>query len=92
LYPIAIRGKVPIEPLLSTQWFVKIRPLANRALEFLDEQYVTVFCSSFSYVLPDRDTSRVNEPIDGANDGGSGVGVLLEIARVVRETSSEHRN
>ncbi|MGV3637546.1 MAG: M28 family peptidase [Flavobacteriales bacterium] len=29
----------------------------------------------------DKDDERTNEPIDGANDGGSGVGVLLEIAR-----------
>lgn len=29
----------------------------------------------------DKDDQRTNEPIDGANDGGSGVGVLLEIAR-----------
>ncbi|HLO85736.1 MAG TPA: valine--tRNA ligase [Nostocaceae cyanobacterium] len=36
--PYSDRGKVPIEPLLSTQWFVKIRPLAERALEFLDGQ------------------------------------------------------
>ncbi|BAZ52049.1 valyl-tRNA synthetase [Nostoc sp. NIES-4103] len=34
--PYSDRGKVPIEPLLSTQWFVKIRPLADRALDFLD--------------------------------------------------------
>ncbi|MBF2068005.1 MAG: valine--tRNA ligase [Calothrix sp. C42_A2020_038] len=36
--PYSERGKVPIEPLLSTQWFVKIRPLADKALEFLDQQ------------------------------------------------------
>jgi len=29
----------------------------------------------------DKDTERKKEPIDGANDGASGVGVLLEIAR-----------
>ena len=29
----------------------------------------------------DPDASRYNEPIDGADDGGSGVGVLLEVAR-----------
>lgn len=29
----------------------------------------------------DQDTKDVNKPIDGANDGGSGVGVLLEMAR-----------
>ena len=29
----------------------------------------------------DKDSTNVDVPIDGANDGGSGVGVLLEIAR-----------
>jgi hypothetical protein len=33
----------------------------------------------------DKDVVRINEPIDGANDGGSGVGVLLEIARQLNE-------
>ncbi len=33
--------------------------------------------------IADKDTERINEPIDGANDGGSGVGVLIEIARVI---------
>ncbi|MBD2183126.1 valine--tRNA ligase [Aerosakkonema funiforme] len=36
--PYSDRGKVAIEPLLSTQWFVKIRPMADQALEFLDEK------------------------------------------------------
>ena len=45
--PYSDRGKVPVEPLLSTQWFIKIRPLADRALEFLDQQDDPVF-------LPDR--------------------------------------
>ena len=31
----------------------------------------------------DKEKSRRNDPIDGANDGGSGVGVLLEIARQI---------
>ncbi|MGD1848648.1 MAG: M28 family peptidase, partial [Salibacteraceae bacterium] len=31
----------------------------------------------------DKDNSRKNEPIDGANDGGSGVGVILEIAKTL---------
>jgi valyl-tRNA synthetase len=34
--PYSDRGKVPIEPLLSTQWFVKIESLAKTALQFLD--------------------------------------------------------
>ncbi len=34
--PYSDRGKVPVEPLLSTQWFVKIRPMADNALDALD--------------------------------------------------------
>ncbi len=36
--PYSDRGKVPVEPLISTQWFVKIAPFAKRGLEFLDEK------------------------------------------------------
>jgi len=45
--PYSDRGKVPVEPLLSTQWFVKIRPLADKALNCLDQQDAPVF-------VPDR--------------------------------------
>lgn len=34
--PYSDRGKVVIEPLLSTQWFVKVGPMADQCLEFLD--------------------------------------------------------
>ena len=34
--PYSDRGKVPVEPLLSTQWFVKIRPMADKTLDALD--------------------------------------------------------
>jgi hypothetical protein len=34
--------------------------------------------------VADKDAVDQNKPIDGANDGGSGVGVLLEIARVLQ--------
>lgn len=33
----------------------------------------------------DQDTVRKNEPIDGANDGASGVGVILEIANILQK-------
>jgi hypothetical protein len=32
----------------------------------------------------DNDPVRIHDPIDGANDGASGVGVLLEIARLIQ--------
>ena len=45
--PYSDRGKVPVEPLLSTQWFVKIEPLSQKALGCLDNE------NSPNYV-PDR--------------------------------------
>jgi valyl-tRNA synthetase len=36
--PYSDRGKVPVEPLISTQWFVKIEPLAQKTLAFLDQK------------------------------------------------------
>lgn len=41
--PYSDRGKVPVEPLLSTQWFVKIRPLADKALDALDNHNTPAF-------------------------------------------------
>jgi valyl-tRNA synthetase len=36
--PHSDRGKVPVEPLLSTQWFVNTEPLAARCREALEKQ------------------------------------------------------
>ncbi|WP_320666740.1 valine--tRNA ligase [Prochlorococcus sp. MIT 1307] len=33
--PYSERGKVPVEPLLSTQWFVRMEPLASRCRGYL---------------------------------------------------------
>ena len=35
--PFSDRGKVPVEPLLSTQWFVRTEPLAARCREVLEQ-------------------------------------------------------
>ena len=37
----------------------------------------------------DADSSRINEPILGANDGGSGTAILLELARVMSMSPPE---
>ncbi|MEZ4825581.1 MAG: M28 family peptidase [Bacteroidia bacterium] len=37
----------------------------------------------------DEDSVRKDEPIPGANDGGSGVGVLLEIARIIGQEAPQ---
>jgi valyl-tRNA synthetase len=41
--PYSERGKVPVEPLLSTQWFVRISSMASRALEFLENKQEPLF-------------------------------------------------
>ena len=38
----------------------------------------------------DKDSVRTKEPIDGANDGGSGVGVLLEVARQIQQKQPDY--
>lgn len=37
----------------------------------------------------DQDPRDRDKPIDGANDGGSGVGVLLELARIIKADSQQ---
>jgi len=37
----------------------------------------------------DEDSTRQTQPVPGANDGASGVGVLLEIARVLHEAKNQ---
>ncbi len=41
--PYSERGKVPVEPLLSTQWFVNIKPLAEAARDRLDNHHEPAF-------------------------------------------------
>ena len=37
--------------------------------------------------IADKDTANIESPIDGADDGASGVGVILEIARLINDTN-----
>lgn len=39
--------------------------------------------------IADKDTERKNEPIDGANDGASGVGVILEIINTIQKAENK---
>ena len=39
--------------------------------------------------VADKDTERQDEPIPGANDGGSGVGLLLEVARTLSAVENQ---
>jgi hypothetical protein len=39
--------------------------------------------------IADKDVERKNEPIDGANDGASGVGVILEIINAIQKAEKK---
>lgn len=39
--------------------------------------------------MADKDTERKNEPIDGANDGASGVGVIMEVIRAIQKAENK---
>ncbi len=41
--PYSDRGKVPVEPLISTQWFVKTQELSLSTLEYLDQDNLPRF-------------------------------------------------
>ncbi|WP_398324858.1 valine--tRNA ligase [Vulcanococcus sp.] len=51
--PFSDRGKVPVEPLLSTQWFVKTEPLAARCREALENADPRVVPERWSKVYRD---------------------------------------
>lgn len=59
--PYSDRGKVPVEPLISTQWFVKTDPLAQRTLAFLDEQQSPKF-------IPERWTKVYRDWLENLRD------------------------
>ncbi len=59
--PYSDRGKVPVEPLISTQWFVQIRPMADKALAALDD-------NSDPQFVPERWTKVYRDWLAKLND------------------------
>ena len=66
-----------------TAWDGTKLPMRNIVARFNPDAPKRIMLSAHWDTRPiaDQDTVRTDEPIAGANDGGSGVGVLLEIAR-----------
>ena len=60
--------------------------LSNIIASYYPEQRKRILLAAHWDTRPfaDKDTERTDEPIDGANDGASGVGVLLEVARALQ--------
>ena len=64
-------------------WDGKTLPVRNILARYNPEAKARVLLVAHYDTRPwaDQDSDRTLEPIDGANDGASGVGVLLEVAR-----------
>ena len=79
--PIVIVQEAPV-----TTYDGKNHTLKNIIASFSTEKNnrVALFAHWDSRHIADHDTKNQNKPILGANDGGSGVGVLIEIARQFR--------
>ena len=65
--------------------------LTNIIANFFPERKKRVLLAAHWDTRPfaDKDTVNNTSPFDGANDGGSGVGVLLEIARQLSESKDK---
>ena len=74
---------VQLQEALITTYDGKNHTLKNIIASFSPERNnrIALFAHWDSRHIADHDTQNQNSPILGANDGGSGVGVLLEIAR-----------
>jgi len=74
---------VTIQEAPITTYDKKKHKLKNIIASFSEEKNnrIALFAHWDSRHIADHDTKNKNSPILGANDGGSGVGVLLELAR-----------
>lgn len=66
-------------------------PMRNIIAQFQPEKTKRILLCAHWDTRPfaDKDDENTNSPIDGANDGASGVGVLLEVARVLSTRKTE---
>jgi len=73
----------------ATTYDQKKLALRNIIASFQPEKSKRILLAAHWDTRPfaDKDTQKPFAPFDGANDGGSGVGVLLEIARVLSSTT-----
>jgi glutaminyl-peptide cyclotransferase len=78
-------AEVTVQPFVETAYNGERLYLRNIIASFRPAAQKRILLAAHWDTRPfaDKDPDRPEVPIDGANDGGSGVGVLLEVARVM---------
>jgi len=71
-----------IQTLSSYGWNVQVQDFQTQTYDKLTKR-ILLAAHWDTRRIADKDTQRINQAIAGANDGASGVGVLMEIARVI---------
>ena len=81
-------AEVKIQTAPVTTYDGKNHTLRNIIASYDSEKNnrIALFAHWDSRHIADHDTINTDKPILGANDGGSGVGVLIEIARIINNT------
>lgn len=79
------KADVIVQQAEATAFDGKVLKMKNIIAQWNPEKQNRIMLCSHWDTRPfaDQDKVDVNKPIDGANDGGSGVGVLLEIGRLL---------
>lgn len=77
---------VTVQEFSATSYDNQKLNLRNIIAAFYPEKNKRILLAAHWDTRPfaDKDLEKPNAPIDGANDGASGVGILLEIARVIK--------
>jgi glutaminyl-peptide cyclotransferase len=78
-------ARVVVQEFQEPAYSGEILNLRNIIASFNPDQSKRILLAAHWDTRPmaDKDATGMNGPIDGANDGASGVGVLLEIARIL---------
>ena len=86
-YLSGLGPKMYVKPVTVEAYDGSLLNIQNIIAAFYPEKNRRVLISAHWDTRPvaDQDTSRQDEPIPGANDGGSGVAILLEIARLIAQ-------
>lgn len=84
-------AKVRLQSFEAEAYDGTLLSLTNIIASFAPEKKKRILLAAHwdSRHIADKDSTDKNQPIDGANDGASGVGVLLEVARLLGSAESQ---